>query len=87
MTNNAKAVNVTEVFSGPKSRGNNPRSIVAVNDWRKISIQPIAYPIIENGAANLWMQPLDGGPPHQLTESSPGASAIFTGRSTASNWR
>jgi len=37
----------------------------------------IAYPIIENGAANLWMQPLDGGPPRQLTEFKSGGISDF----------
>jgi serine/threonine protein kinase len=27
----------------------------------------VAYPILENGANNLWMQPLDGSPGHQVT--------------------
>jgi hypothetical protein len=27
----------------------------------------LAYKISENGAENLWLQPLDGSPGHQLT--------------------
>jgi eukaryotic-like serine/threonine-protein kinase len=27
----------------------------------------IAYPIIENGVGNVWVQPLDGSPGHQIT--------------------
>jgi hypothetical protein len=27
----------------------------------------VVYPILENGAENLWLQPLDGSPGHRLT--------------------
>jgi eukaryotic-like serine/threonine-protein kinase len=27
----------------------------------------LVYPIVQNGVANLWLQPLDGSPGHQLT--------------------
>jgi Tol biopolymer transport system component len=28
----------------------------------------VAYPISENGADNVWVQPLDGSPGHQITK-------------------
>jgi Tol biopolymer transport system component len=31
-------------------------------------LRSIAYSITENGATNLWKQPLDGDPPRQLTD-------------------
>jgi Tol biopolymer transport system component len=37
----------------------------------------IAYPVIENGATNLWMQPLDGGPAHPLTDFKSGGINDF----------
>lgn len=38
----------------------------------------IAYPISENGAGNLWLQPLDGSPGHQITKFPSQAIADFS---------
>ncbi|MGH9782115.1 MAG: hypothetical protein ACRD33_09880, partial [Candidatus Acidiferrales bacterium] len=31
-----------------------------------------AYPIVENGVSNLWIEPLDGGPGRQITNFKSG---------------
>jgi eukaryotic-like serine/threonine-protein kinase len=28
----------------------------------------VAYPVRENGVDNLWVQPIDGSAPHQITQ-------------------
>ncbi|HEX6805633.1 MAG TPA: WD40 repeat domain-containing serine/threonine protein kinase [Terriglobales bacterium] len=38
----------------------------------------IAYPISENGVGNLWVQPLDGSPGHQITKFNSEAIASFS---------
>jgi eukaryotic-like serine/threonine-protein kinase len=37
----------------------------------------LVYPITENGVANLWLQPLDGSPGHQVTHFKSGTLAEF----------
>lgn len=51
----------------------------------------IAFPILENGVYNLWEQPLDGSPGHQLTHfTSPDYIAGFEwspdGKKLAIQW-
>ncbi|MGC1106163.1 MAG: protein kinase [Candidatus Acidiferrales bacterium] len=38
----------------------------------------LAYPITENGVANLWLQPLDGSPGRQITQFKTGTFADFS---------
>ncbi len=38
----------------------------------------IAYPISENGVGNLWVQPLDGSPGHQITKFNSEVIADFS---------
>ena len=38
----------------------------------------IAYPINENGVGNLWVQPLDGSPGHQITKFNSESIADFS---------
>ncbi|MGB6875007.1 MAG: protein kinase [Candidatus Acidiferrales bacterium] len=37
----------------------------------------LAYPITENGVANLWIQPLDGSPGRQITNFKSGTFQVF----------
>jgi eukaryotic-like serine/threonine-protein kinase len=38
----------------------------------------VAYPILENGASNIWVQPLDGVPGRQITNFKSGTFHIFS---------
>jgi len=37
----------------------------------------VAYPIVENGVSNLWLQPLDGSPGRQITNFKSGRFRTF----------
>jgi len=41
-------------------------------------LKAIAYPISENGVGNLWVQPLDGSPGHQITKFNSEVIADFS---------
>jgi Tol biopolymer transport system component len=38
----------------------------------------VAYPILENGASNIWVQPLDGSPGRQITNFKSGTFRTFS---------
>ncbi|MGH6679745.1 MAG: TolB family protein, partial [Bradyrhizobium sp.] len=38
----------------------------------------VAYPILESGVSNLWVQPLDGSPGHQITNFKSGTFRNFS---------
>ena len=38
----------------------------------------IAYPIMENGVSNIWVQPLDGSPGRQITSFKSGKFHSFS---------
>jgi Tol biopolymer transport system component len=37
----------------------------------------VAYPILENGVSNIWVQPLDGSPGRQITNFKSGTFGSF----------
>jgi Tol biopolymer transport system component len=37
----------------------------------------VAYPILENGVSNIWLQPLDGSPGRQITNFTSGTFRRF----------
>jgi Tol biopolymer transport system component len=37
----------------------------------------VAYPILENGVSNIWVQPLDGSPGRQITNFTSGTFRNF----------
>jgi Tol biopolymer transport system component len=39
--------------------------------------QAVAYPILENGVSNIWVQPLDGSPGRQITNFKSGTFRSF----------
>jgi Tol biopolymer transport system component len=38
----------------------------------------VQYTLTQNGASNIWEQPLKGGPPHQLTKFNSGVIFNFS---------
>jgi Tol biopolymer transport system component len=38
----------------------------------------VAYPIMENGVSNIWVQPLDGSPGRQITDFKSGTFRSFS---------
>jgi len=38
----------------------------------------VAYPIVENGVSNVWVQPLDGSPGRQITNFQSGTFQKFS---------
>lgn len=38
----------------------------------------MAYPILENGVSNIWVQPLDGSPGRQITNFKSGTFYRFS---------
>jgi Tol biopolymer transport system component len=64
--------------TNPKRMTLNPDSRVSGEVVFTPDGKALAYPILENGASNVWVQPLDGSPGRQITNFKTGTFRILS---------
>ncbi len=74
-----KDLNIVNLDAGPKParRTLSPDSRVAGGVVFTPDNKAVAYPILENGVSNIWVQPLDGSPGRQITNFKSGTFHSF----------
>jgi Tol biopolymer transport system component len=74
-----KHLNIVNLDAGPNPtrRTLSPDSRVSGAVVFTPDEKAVAYPILENGVSNIWVQPLDGSPGRQITNFSSGTFRSF----------
>jgi Tol biopolymer transport system component len=75
-----KHLNIVNLDAGPNParRTLSPDSRVAGSVVFTPDEKAVAYPIMENGVSNIWVQPLDGSPGRQITNFKSGTFRSFS---------
>jgi Tol biopolymer transport system component len=75
-----KHLNIVDLDAGPNPtrRTLNPDPRVSGAVVFTPDQKAVAYPILENDVSNIWVQPLDGSPGHQITNFKFGTFRNFS---------
>jgi Tol biopolymer transport system component len=75
-----KHLNIVNLDAGPNPtrRTLSPDSRVSGAVVFMPDERAVAYPILENGVSNIWVQPLDGSPGRQITNFKSGTFGKFS---------
>ena len=76
-----KHLQIVNLDAGPNPPGRtlSPDSRVSGAAMFTPDGRAVAYPILENGVSNIWVQPLDGSPGRQITNFTSGTFGRFSG--------